>query len=155
MAIVNALERSVASLDFTNDGMSAFVAGARVQYMIGEILSAAGRTAEARAHWSRAVKGSDWVNVKPVFAHLAAQRLGPVDDAAAKRDLQAALASAEAFLEHGTAFPGIATYAQGLLLRALGREADAQERFHHVFLLPDQRLSHFLSRRALEGNDPL
>jgi tetratricopeptide (TPR) repeat protein len=155
VAIVNALERPVAGLDFTNDGMSAFVAGARVQYLIGEILRAAGKTAEARAHWSRAVKGSDWVNVKPVFAYLAAQRLGTVDDAAAKRDLQASLASAEAFLEHGTAFPGIATYAQGLLLRALGREAEARERFHHVFLLPDQRLSHFLSRRALEGTDPL
>jgi predicted negative regulator of RcsB-dependent stress response len=135
--------------------MTAFVEGTRVQYLIGEILAASGRSAEAREHWSRAVKGDDWANVKPVFAYLAAKRLASVDEAKAKRDLEASLARAEAFLEHGTSFPGIATYAQGLLLRALGREDEARQRFLRVFLLPDQRLSHFLSRRALEGNDPL
>ena len=135
--------------------MTAFVEGARVQYLIGEILSACGRTAEAREHWTRAVKGSDWANVKPVFASLASKRLGPVDEAAARRGLEDSLARAEATLERGTGFPGIATYAQGLLLRALGREAEAREAFLRVFLLPDQRLSHFLSRRALEANDPL
>ena len=101
------------------------------------------------------MKGSDWVNVKPVFAYLASKRLASIDEAKAKQDLEVSLAGAEAFLEHGTSFPGIATYAQGLLLRALGREAEASQRFRRVFLLPDQRLSHFLSRRALEGNDPL
>jgi hypothetical protein len=145
----------VSGLEFTRDGMGAFVAGSRVQFLIGEILNACGESAEAREHWSLAVKGNDWANVKPVFAHLAAKRLGPVDEAAGKRSLEESLARAEAFLERGTAFPGIATYAQALMLRALGREAEARERFLRVFLLPDQRLSHFLARRALEGKDPL
>ena len=154
-AIVGALEKPVPGLDFTRDGMSAFVEGARVQFLIGEILAACARPAEARAHWTRAVKGSDWANLKPVFAFLAAKRLGSADESGLRRGLEESFSRAAAFLEHGTGFPGIATYAEGLDLRALGREAEAKEQFRRVFLLPDQRLSHFLARRALEGNDPL
>jgi tetratricopeptide (TPR) repeat protein len=153
-AIVASLERPVPGLEFTRDGMSAFVEGARVQFLIGEVLAASGRTAEARDHWTRAVNGIDWANVKPVFGSLASQRLGPVDEAAARRSLEESLARTEALLDRGTGFPGIATYARGLHLRALGRDAAAQECFRQVFLLPDQRLSHFLARRALEANDP-
>jgi tetratricopeptide (TPR) repeat protein len=155
MAIVGSLDRPVPGLDFTKDGLTAFVEGSRLQYMIGEILSACGRIPEARAHWTRAVKGDDWANVKPVFAYLASKRLGPIDEAAAKRSLEESLVRAEATLERGTGFPAIATYAEGLLLRALGREPEARAALLRVFLLPDHRLAHFLSRRALERTDPL
>ncbi len=153
--IVQSLERPVPGLSFTRDGMKAFVDGVRVQYVIGEILAAAARPADARTHWERATKGEDWPNMKPVFAALAARRLGTADAAAQTRDLAASLERAREFLARGTAFPGIATYAQGLLLRALGREEEARERFRQVFLLPDLRLSHYLARHALEGPDPL
>jgi tetratricopeptide (TPR) repeat protein len=155
IAVVNALDRPVPGLDFTKDGMTAFVEASRVQYLIGEILNACGRTAEARDYWTRAVNGHDWANVKPVYAYLSSKRLGPIDEAAAKRSLEESLARAEATLERGTGFPAIATYAQGLLLRASGREPEARAAFLRVFLLPDHRLAHFLSRRALEGDDPL
>jgi tetratricopeptide (TPR) repeat protein len=155
LEIVRSLDRPLPQMSFTRDGLEAFVDGARVQYVIGEILSAAGRGDEAREHWERATKGQDWPYLKPVFAYLAARRLGTGDDAAQKRELEASLARSEEFLARGTAFPGLATYAQGLHLRALGREAEAQARFRQVFLLPDLRLSHFLARRALEARDPL
>jgi len=155
LAIVGSLDRPVPGLDFTKDGLTAFVEGSRLQYMIGEILHTCGRTPEAQDHWTRAVKGDDWANVKPVFAYLASKRLGPVDEAAAKRSLEESLARAESTLERGTGFPAIATYAEGLLLRALGREPEAREAFRRVFLLSDHRLAHFLSRRALERTDPL
>src|SRR5262249_17457262 len=138
-----------------SDGMKAFVDGVRVQYMIGEILAAAGRPADARAHWVRATTGEDWPNMKPAFAALAARRLRPTDDAAQRKDLEASLVRCRQFLARGTACPGIATYAEGLMLRALGREAEARDRLRQVFLLPDLRLSHYLARHALEGNDPL
>jgi Flp pilus assembly protein TadD len=154
-AIVESLEQPVPTLSFTRDGMRAFVDGVRVQYLIGEMYAAAGRAADARRHWERAMKGQDWPYVKPVFASLAARRLGSVDEAAQKRELEASLERSREFLARGTAFPGIATYAQALHLRALGREAEAQDRFQQVFLLPDLRLSHFLARRALEDHDPL
>jgi tetratricopeptide (TPR) repeat protein len=153
--LVEGLERPVAGLDFTRDGLGSFVQGSRIQYTIGEILAAAGRTEEARAHWSRAATAGDWPNVKAVFAHLAARRLAGADSGASTSDWDASLTETEAFIEHGTAFPGIAVYAEGLLLRALGREDEARARLRSVFLLPDLRLSHFLSRRALEAHDPL
>jgi tetratricopeptide (TPR) repeat protein len=155
VAIVESLQRPVPALSFTRDGMKAFVDGVRVQYVIGEILAAAGRQADARLHWERAMKGEDWPNLKPVFAALAARRLGSADDAAQRPDLEASLARCREFLARGTAFPGIATYAEGLLLRALGREAEARDRLRQVFLLPDLRLSHYLARHALEASDPL
>ena len=100
------------------------------------------------------MKAEDWPYQKAVPAYLAALRLGGADEAAARSELEGSLERSQDFLR-GTAFPGIATYAQGLHLRALGREPEAQERFRRVFLLPDKRLSHFLSRRALEAHDPL
>jgi tetratricopeptide (TPR) repeat protein len=154
LAVVASLDRPRPGLEFTKDGLQAFIEGSRVQYVIGEIYAACGRPKEAAVHWKRAVDGHDWAGIKPVFAYLAAKRLGTADEAATKRELEASLARSEAHLA-GTGFPGIAVYAQGLHLRALGREAEAKERFRRVFLLPDQRLSHFLARRALEGADPL
>ena len=155
MTILGDLEKPLPGLDFTRDGMNAFVEGARVQFLIGEIQAACGRPTEAREHWSRAIKGTDWANLKPVFAFLAAKRRGDAEEATFLAGLEESRARAAAFLERGTGFPGIATYALGLDLRALGREAEAKEAFRRVFLLPDQRLSHFLARRALEANDPL
>jgi tetratricopeptide (TPR) repeat protein len=155
VAILEALEQPVPGLDFTRDGMAAFVGGARVQHTIGEIYAACGRKTQAREHWERSVEAQDWPYQKAVPAYLAAQRLGGADETVARRELETSLERSQDFLERGTAFPGIATYAQGLHLRALGREAEAQERLRSVFLLPDKRLSHFLSRQALEGHDPL
>src|SRR5262249_40838414 len=143
LAGVASFDRPRPGLDCTKDGLQAFIEGSRVQYVIGEINAACGRAREAAVHWKRAVDGHDWAGIKPVFAHLAAKRLGTVDEAAARRDMEASLARSEAHLA-GTGFPGVAVYAQGLHLRALGREAEAKERFRRVFLLPDQRLSHFL-----------
>jgi hypothetical protein len=81
--------------------------------------------------------------------------LGSADETAERPRLEEALAGVETFLAQGTSFPGLATYAQALTLRALGREDEARDLFRRVFLLPDLRLSHFLARRALERNDPL
>jgi hypothetical protein len=41
-----------------------------------------------------------------------------------------------------------------MTLRALGREDEAKEHFRRALMLPDQRLSHFLSCRALDGAEP-
>ena len=53
-----------------------------------------------------------------------------------------------------TIFPGVVIHSQGLLQRELGREEEARAQFRRALLLPDQQLSHFLSRRALEGAPP-
>jgi predicted RNA polymerase sigma factor len=68
--------------------------------------------------------------------------------------MEDALAQSEKFLESGTGFPGVVVTSQGLMLRALGREDEARARFRRALLLPDQRLSHLLSRRALQDAKP-
>ena len=45
---------------------------------------------------------------------------------------------------------------QGLFLRALGRDAEAQAKLREALLLPDKVMSHYLSRAALaemEGHE--
>ena len=152
--MVEGLDREVPGLAFTRDGLGVFVDSARVQYAAGEIAALSGADAAARAHWQKAAEGKGSFFRGAAYAHLAAVRLGGVDDAAARARLVKSLADSEAFLERGTSFPGVVTHAQGLLLRALGREEEARARFRRALLLPDQQLSHFLSRRALEETKP-
>ncbi len=153
--IVRTIERPVSGLMFTRDGLHAFLDSARVQLLIGDILAVAGRPEAARRHWERAREGNDGSYLKPVHAALAERRLGRADEAVLRKWLEEALVGSETLLAQGTNFPAIVTYAQGLTLRALGREHEARERFRRVFALPDQRLAHFLARRALEANEPL
>jgi tetratricopeptide (TPR) repeat protein len=154
-AVVRDLGRPGPGLDFTRDGLDAFIEGSRLQYRLGNLMARCGDDAAARAHWEKAEKGTEGMFLGPVYGWLAARRLGRADEAAGRQRLEEALARSETFLQGGTGFPGIVTCAQGLILRALGREDEARERFRRVFLLPDLRLSHFLARRALEAGDPL
>ncbi len=85
---------------------------------------------------------------------MASRRLGAADEGDWKLRLEGALSDSKRFLERGTSFPGVVTCAQGLLLRALGREEEARAHFRKALLLPDQQLSHFVSRRALAGAQP-
>ena len=127
---------------------------ANTQYPSRKVAALAGEAAAARAHWEKAAAGRDSFFRALPYAHLAAQRLGGGEEAAGRAKLEAALAESARFLEGGTGFPGVVAYAQGMILRALGREDEARERFSRALLLPDQQLSHFLSRRALEGARP-
>jgi hypothetical protein len=77
--------------------------------------------------------------------------LGSADEASWRPRLEAALRESDAFLEAGTSFPGVVVEAQGLLLHVLGRDDEARARLRKALVLPDQRLSHFLARRALQG----
>ena len=155
LAIVRSLPRPVAGLAFTRDGLADFIQEARFQYRLGLVMALCGDKAAARAHWEKAEKAHDTPSLAPVYSFLVAQRLGRPDENERRSRLEQTLADSEASLQRGSAFPGAVTYAQGLMLRALGREQEARERFRRVFLLPDLRLSHFLARRALEAQDPL
>jgi tetratricopeptide (TPR) repeat protein len=154
LAILDGLDREVPGLTFTKDGLAAFVETARAQYAAGEIAALAGDTTAARAHWTKATQGKDSFFRGLPYAYLASVRLGGVDGKDWRTRLEQSLAESEKFLQGGTNFPGVVAYAQGMLLRALGREDEARARFRRALLLPDQRLSHFLTRRALERIQP-
>jgi tetratricopeptide (TPR) repeat protein len=154
LAIVDGLGREVAGFPFTKDGLAAFVDSPRVRYAAGEVAALAGDTEKARAHWQKATAGRDSFFRALPYAYRAAQRLGGADEAAWRARLESSLADSERSLERGTGFPGVMVSSQGLLLRALGREEEARARFRRALLMPDQRLSHLVSRRALQGAEP-
>jgi predicted negative regulator of RcsB-dependent stress response len=126
----------------------------RAQYAAGEIASLAGDEAAARRHWQKATEGKDAFFRAPPYAYAAARRLGGADETAWRARLESSVAQSDKFLESGTGFPGVVVTSQGLILRALGREDEAKARFRRALLLPDQRLSHLLARRALQDAKP-
>jgi tetratricopeptide (TPR) repeat protein len=134
--------------------MDAFLSSPRAQYLLGVIEASAGHEAEATAHWRKATEGKDGFFRAVPYAYFAARRIGGADETAWRRRLEESLAQSAAFLAGGTNFPGVVAHSQGMTLRALGREDEAKEHFRRALMLPDQRLSHFLSRRALDGAEP-
>jgi tetratricopeptide (TPR) repeat protein len=149
LAIVEGLEQEVPGFTFTKDGLDAFVRTPRVQYAAGEIAALAGDPAAARAHWTAAAAAREGMFRGLPYASLAARKLGTANESESRARLEAALAESDAFLEAGTSFPGVIAQAQGVLLHVLGRDDEAKARLGKALLLPDQRLSHFLARRAL------
>jgi tetratricopeptide (TPR) repeat protein len=154
LAIVEGLGREVPGFAFTKDGMDVFVDAPRVQYAAGEIAEQAGDDAAARRHWQKATEGREAFFRALPYAYAAARRLGGADEAAGRARLEEGLAQSEKFLESGTGFPGVVLASQGLMLRALGREDEAKARDRRALLQPDQRLSHLVSRRALQDARP-
>jgi tetratricopeptide (TPR) repeat protein len=153
LALIEALDREVPGVPFTKDGLAVFVRSPRVQYMAGEVAALAGDTAAARRHFEQAEKAREGARTLP-WSYAAARQLGGHDEARWREPLETTLADTEKLLRQGSGPGGQLLYAQGLLLRALGREDDARERFRRALLAPDQQLSHFLSGRALQGARP-
>jgi tetratricopeptide (TPR) repeat protein len=153
MAVLQALDHEVPGVAFTKDGLAVFVRSPRIQYTAGEVAAQAGDSAAARRYWEKAAESRAGLRTLP-WTYQAARRLDTADEPALRQRMLESLAESEKLAESGTALPGVALHAQGLILRALGREDDARARFRQALLAPDQQLSHFLSRRALAGALP-
>jgi len=115
---------------------------------LGEVLAACGDAGAARARFEKAAAALDaYPQPQVAFAQRAAERLGRPE--ATKPRVEAALEAWANRLVVGTNFPGANAAGQGLFLRALGRESDAEAKFREALLLPDKVMSHYLSREAL------
>lgn len=148
--IVHTLGDEVPGLAFTQAGLPAFLKSARVLYLQGEVLAAAGDAAGATRAFEAAAAGGDaYPNPDAAFAVLAARRLGPGRDVEARTRLEAALASWRNRMAVGTNYPGPNAAGQGRFLRALGRDEEGKAKLREALLLPDKMMSHYLSRRAL------
>jgi predicted negative regulator of RcsB-dependent stress response len=154
LAVVEHLGDEVPGFAFTRDGMAVFVDAPRAQYAAGEVAALAGDAAAARRHWQKALDGRDSFFRALPYQYLAAKRLGPVDEQEWRARLEKGLAESDRFLQVGTSFPGLVAVSQGLMLRALGREEEARARFRRALLMPDQRLSQLVARRALQDARP-
>jgi len=147
-ALAATFGRPVPGVDFTKDGLKAFVDAPRFQYYCGELQARLGNDDDAREHWRRAAAGRDFRQT--AFAHRAALRLGEAGDPAWRPRLEAALAEADLYLFRGGHYPAVATCARGMLLRALGRRSEGDEVLRRVFVLPDKGMPHHIARLVLQ-----
>jgi len=145
---IGGLGREVAGLEFTKDGLDVFVEAPRTQFTIGEILETCGDSAEARTRWQKASLALDaYPQPNVAYAYRAATRIGEADKVRPR--VEAALQSWTNRLAVGTGYPGPNACGQGLMLRVLGRDAEAEAKLREALLLPDKLMSHYLSRAAL------
>ena len=126
--LTEGLGKEVPGLAFTKDGLEAFLTAPRFEYDLAEAESLAGNDPAAHSLWQKAATGND------AYAVLAARQLGANDWRTRAED------------EIGRSRDD---YQQGILLRALGREQEAEARFKNVLREPDRQLSHYLARRAI------
>ena len=150
---VDALATEQPGLPFTAGGLGDLLAQTALSHQAAEVEWACGRRRQARARWEHLAglrSGRSPMNV--AIASLAAGSLGRADGAAERSVLQAALADASSALDTGGASnPGVTECARGLLLQALGRDAESRRSLRRVFLFPDRNLSHVLARAALHA----
>jgi tetratricopeptide (TPR) repeat protein len=147
---IASLSREEPGIAFTREGLPAFVDSPRIQFFAGEALATCGDRVAAEALWRKAAGAVDsYPNPNLAFALRAADRLGAGVKERVRPRLEAALASWTNRLTVGTNFPGPNASGQGLMLKALGREAEAEAKLRQALLLPDKVMSHYLSRAAL------
>jgi len=143
-AVLSTIGKETPGLEFTRDGLTPFIDNARFQYYLGEIESLCANRDAAESHWQKAAAAKGYRYL--YFSYLAAKRLGQVDEAAWSTKAKKALEEAEAYGGH---FPGLAVYAQGTLLKALGRKDEGEKKLKEALLYPDKGMSHYLSREAM------
>jgi tetratricopeptide (TPR) repeat protein len=149
-ADIQGLGREEPGLSFTKDGLAAFVDSPRIQFLVGEVSSQCGDEAAARAAWEKAALAADsYPNPSLAFALLAAKQIGGGAAERVRPKVDAAVAAWTNRLAVGTNFPGPNASGQGLMLKALGREEEAEVKLRQALLLPDKVMSHYLSRAAL------
>ena len=151
--VANHVGNEVPGFSFTKDGLDSFVNHARFQFLLGEVYARSGQIEPAKTHWHEAVHlGASDDPVDLVFAMRAARQLATFDADAWRARLERSLErfSSESDDEEGP--NALRLYAKGLLLQALGREAEAQVPWKQVPLLPDRGLAHYLVRVARKNS---
>lgn len=151
LVVLDGLAAEVPDLPFTHGGLSDLVEAPVPQWGIAEIERACGRRDAADARFARlATVGASAPPLRLVVADAARRRLARPTDTAWRQRLSDALGATAGALEEGDASnPGLLRWTEGLLLGALGREAEAKAAWREVFRLPDRHLSHFLTRTVL------
>ncbi len=150
--ILDSFSSEQAGLPFTKGGLTDVVASPMLSLQAADVESACGRAESARARWERLARPleGDGAPLTLAIADTAARRLGRTRSAAERPRLERALDNATTTLESaGTSSPGLIEYARGVLLAALGRNAEARDSLRRVFVYPDRGLSHVLARAAL------
>jgi Flp pilus assembly protein TadD len=146
----DALAKPVAGLDFTNDGLDAFLRPARTQFLLGVVHEQCHDDTNARTHFEKASAQLDPAQI--FWAYRASQKLAS-DTMAWPAALSGALEQAQKN-ERTSSNPGWWIYNQALLKMALGDSEHAKTDFGRALLAPDNALSYHLVRLAESGVIP-
>ena len=141
----------VAGFSFTQDGLKAFVDGARARYLLAEVYDSCGETSRAADLFSQ-ISGAAG-NGDLVWAWAAARRTRN----SAQRDWPERLSKAARMAEERARqgnHEGSWHYTAGILLIAAGQVEAGNGELRESILSPDENLSQYLARLALEGSTP-
>ena len=151
LAAARALGSPVPGLSFTQDGLQPMLNSTRTNYLLGELSSACGQKEEADRRYrlsSQAIDASD-----AVWAWASAKKLSSYDPAQWQKRLSLALSQAESNART-SAHQGWWNYSLGVLQLALERNPQGRASLSESLLLPEDRMSHHLSRLAMQGATP-
>src|SRR3954464_9455180 len=145
LSLAKTLGSPVADLTFTRDGLEPFLGSARTNFLLAQAYSGCGQSDLARQKLKAATltTASDQVG----WAYLASQKLPEFDRNHGGERLQPAFAQAPSRSETSQ-YPSWWMYSAGLLARELGRNEEANTRFHKALLLPDRMLAYHFTRLA-------
>ncbi|HVT99368.1 MAG TPA: DUF5107 domain-containing protein [Acidobacteriaceae bacterium] len=137
------LSQPVPGMDFTKDGLTAFIESSHSQYEVAMIDRACKQTDEANAILGKIAANTSGEEV--VWAAQAARLLPGYDQAAWQTRLSAALAHADP----DALTNSYQAYIVGMLQQEAGASDAAKATFRKALLLPDQTLSYHLTRMAI------
>jgi tetratricopeptide (TPR) repeat protein len=143
LAEAKALGLPVSGLAFTRDGLAPILNSPRTNYLLAEVYAACGQRTEAAAKFeqvSAATESSDLV-----WAWEAAKSQGGYDLTKWMDRLKGGILQAEAN-SRLSASPGWWIYTAGVLRIAVGQKEQGQAELREVFLLPESKMCHHLSR---------
>jgi Tfp pilus assembly protein PilF len=146
LAGAKALGHPVDGLAFTEEGLEPYLTSARTNYLLADTYNTCGEKSEATARFRQIAKDTEIPNL--AWAAQAAKRLEGYDPEQWKQRLAAGVTQAEDISKRSNS-KGWWMYTAGMLRIAAGEREQGDAELREVFLLPDNRMSHHLSRLAL------
>jgi Tfp pilus assembly protein PilF len=146
LAEAKALGDPVDGLAFTQDGLEPILSSVRTDFLLAETYNACGEKSEAIAKFKQVTSDTEISNL--AWAAQAAKRLEGYNPAKWTEQLAAGITHAEDLSQRGNAKDWW-IYTAGLLRLAAGQKEQGEAELRDVILLPDNRMSHHLSRLAL------
>jgi tetratricopeptide (TPR) repeat protein len=139
------LGSEVPGLVFTRDGLAPIIQSARTSYLLAEVYNTCGKADMAQSKLKAAVNANSPDQLR--WSWLAAQKLPGFNQQQWQQRLAAAFDQAASRSETSQ-YPSWWMYSAGLLARELGRNEEANTRFHKALLLPDRMLAYHFTRLA-------
>jgi tetratricopeptide (TPR) repeat protein len=151
VSIADHLGYSVPDLAFTHDGLDPLLRAARINYLLGNLYKTCNLPDKAQANFKLAAERPNWEDA--IWSWKSSQELPGFQQESGKQKLETVLERARSTSEISSR-TGWWLYNTAMLNRAIGHTQTAEAEFRGALLLPDQMLTHHLTRLALSNDKP-